>query len=759
MPDRGHTIGNGMDVVIRTDHSMPFQKIGAGARPNYRTSNMNLDLGLYTYSTKPSTWNYPMRTPQLGPVALVIDPVSNDDWVNAWEKQDGVTINGWAEAGSTVLLEWGDARKEVLVDATGRWQTIFLNHEVPPDGPTRLSAIVINTAGYVSASTTRTVAIDTTEPTEPTLDPVSGDNRITAAEKAAGLTLSGSADPGSEVYLNLVGHTIHWKRVIADTTGKWRATLTSNEIPDGTFVIAPQAFDQAGNPSPWREYRIAVEAFPPTIDQVTEDDTVNLFELSRGVVVSGSASAGDTVYLTWGRITKNVSVGTDGKWSATFTSNEVPPEGKSILNAKAIDKNGNVSAQTSREVTVDTTRATVPTVDPVTSDNRITAAEKAAGITLSGNADPGDEVRLWWQAGNTPHSKNAISDATGKWWATFTSDEIPDGTFSIVLQAVDPTGNPSNWREYRLFVEPTAPIIDSVGGDNWVNSIEKQLGVTVTGRGAVDSLVMLEWGGVRKTVLTDYTGKWSGTFASHEVPADGSTLLHASTITESGNTSTPATQIVTVDTTSPNEPTLDPVTGDNRITATEKEAGITLNGSAEPGTRVVLLHWLVGTTPQSKSVATDTTGKWSTTLSSSEIPNETFHIWLQSIDQAGNQSYLRGHPIALELDAPRIDPVTGDNQISASEKVAGVVVSGNAEPGSIVRVDWDWDFSIPGPEATKTVAVDGEGRWSALFSSSELPENRESATVIYATSIDRAGNIAPHFSSEIVQLDTMVIGA
>ncbi|PXX49612.1 hypothetical protein SAMN05660489_06397 [Pseudomonas sp. LAMO17WK12:I10] len=525
---------------------------------------MNLDLGLHTYSIKPSTSrSYTLPTSQMTPAALVIDPVSDNDWVNALEKQQGITISGWAEAGSMVLLELGGTRREVLVDATGRWQTIFSSFEVPPDGSTRLSAIVTDATGYVSASTMRTISIDTTRPTEPTLDPVSGDNRITAAEKAAGFTLSGSADPGSEVNLNLVGTTIHWKRVIADATGRWVASFTKDEIPDGTFVITPQAFDQASNPS--------------------------------------------------------------------------------------------------------------------------------------------------------------------------------------------------NWREYRIVVEPTVPVIDSVGGDNWVNAIEKQVGVTVTGHGAADSLVTLEWSGVRKTILTDYIGKWSTTFASHEVPADGITLIHA-TATTSGHTSALVTQTVTVDTTSPNEPTLDPVAGDNRITAAEREAGVTLSGRAEPGTEV-LLRWLVGTTPQSKSVTTDATGKWWTTLSGSEIPDDVFRIWLLSIDQAGNQSYLRDYPIALGSTVPTIDPVTGDNWINAAEKAVGVTVSGRADPGSMVRVDWDWDFWKPGFEATKMVAVDGGGRWSALFSSSELPEDRLSTTVIYATNIDEAGNIAPYFASRGVYLDTMVIGA
>ena len=60
------------------------------------------------------------------------------------------------------------------------------------------------------------------------------------------------------------------------------------------------------------------------------------------------------------------------------------------MRAVATDAAGNPSGPASLDFTVDTVAADAPTFDPIAGDNLITAAERAAGVTLTGTvSEPG----------------------------------------------------------------------------------------------------------------------------------------------------------------------------------------------------------------------------------------------------------------------------------------------------------------------------------------------------------------------------------
>ena len=79
-----------------------------------------------------------------------------------------------------------------------------------------------------------------------------------------------------------------------------------------------------------------------------------------------------------------------------------------------------------------------------------------------------------------------------------------------------------------------------------------------------------------------------------------------------------------------------------------------------------------------------------------------------------------------------INPVAVDNIVTGPEKNAGVTVSGTAEADGTVLVTWG--------QASKVVAVDGNGQWSASFSRIEIPA--DGVAPIVAVARDIAGNSA-----------------
>ncbi len=79
--------------------------------------------------------------------------------------------------------------------------------------------------------------------------------------------------------------------------------------------------------------------------------------------------------------------------------------------------------------------------------------------------------------------------------------------------------------------------------------------------------------------------------------------------------------------------------------------------------------------------------------------------------------------------APSIDSVTGNDQISSTEAAAGVTVTGAGAAGAVLSVIWG--------TITKTANVDSAGRWSVVFTSSEIPATPGSSAI--SASVTTAG--------------------
>jgi predicted RNA binding protein with dsRBD fold (UPF0201 family) len=97
----------------------------------------------------------------------------------------------------------------------------------------------------------------------------------------------------------------------------------------------------------------------------------------------------------------------------------------------------------------------------------------------------------------------------------------------------------------------------------------------------------------------------------------------------------------------------------------------------------------------------------------------------------------------LAPNAPTINVIATDDKINASEKAAGVVVSGTAESGSLVTINW-------GGVSQNIMA--SEGTWSTRFASTNIPvDNALSAISVKVT--DAAGYVSTT-TTRSVMIDT-----
>ncbi|WP_085704823.1 Ig-like domain-containing protein [Pseudomonas sp. B8(2017)] len=640
------------------------------------------------------------------------------------QPSNGSEISGTAEPGSTITLTDGSGNPigQTTADGSGNWS--FTPGTPLPDGSV-VNATATDPAGNTSGQGSTTV--DGVAPGVPTIN------------LSNGSILSGSAEPNSTVTLtdgsgNPIGEAT------ADGSGNWTFT-PATPLPDGTVVNAT-ASDPAGNTSP--AATVTVDSSAPAAPVINP---------SNGATIGGTAEAGATVTLTDGSGNPIGQVTADGSGNWSFTPGSPLPNG-TVVNATATDPTGNTSAPSS--TTVDSVAPAAPVVEP------------SNGSEISGTAEPGSTVTLTDGSGNPIGQTTA--DGNGDW--SFTpGTPLPDGSV-VNATATDPAGNTSGQGSTTVDgVAPGVPTIDLSNGSSLSGTAEPNSTVTLTDGN----------GNPIGEVTADGSGSWTFTPAT---PLPNGTVVNATASDPAGNTSPAAT--VTVDSSAPAAPVINPTNGTTIGGTAEAGATVTLtDGSGNPIGQVTAdgsgnWSFTPGTPLANGTViiatATDPTGNTgpqaATTVDSvapaapvvelsngSEIsgtaePGSTITltdgsgnpIGQTTADGSGDWSFTPGTPLAdgTVINATATDPA-GNTSVPASTTVDGVapgvptinlsngsILSGSAEPNSTVTLT---DGSgNPIGEAT----ADGSGNWT-FTPATPLPDG----TVVNATASDPAGNTSP----------------
>ncbi|MEX5333275.1 Ig-like domain-containing protein [Pseudomonas paraeruginosa] len=564
------------------------------------------------------------------------------------EPSNGSELSGTAEPGSSVTLTDGNGNTigQVTADANGNWT--FTPSTPLPDG-TVVNVVARDAAG--NSSPPASVTVDAVAPATPIVDPSNG------------TTLSGTAEPGSSVTLT-DGNGNPIGQVTADGSGNWTFTPTT-PLPNGTVVNAT-ATDPSGNAS--APASVTVDAVAPATPVVNP---------SNGTTLSGTAEPGSTVTLTDGNGAPIGQVTADGSGNWSFTPSTALPNG-TVVNATATDPSGNTSPGAS--TTVDSQAPAAPLVDP------------SNGTTISGTAEPGASVTLTDGSGNP--IGQATADGSGNWSFTPTTP-LADGTV-VNATATDAAGNTSG--QASVTVDGVAPATPTVNLSN---------GSSLTGTAEPGSTVSLTDGNGNPIaeVTADGSGNWTYTPST---PIANGTVVNVVAQDAAGNSSPPAT--VTVDSSAPPAPVLNP------------SNGTTISGTAEAGASVTL---------------TDSNGN---------------PIGQATADGSGNWSYSPATPLAngTVIVATATDPTgnTGPQSATTVDSVAppaplvnpsnGATINGTAEAGAkVILTDGNGN---PIGETT----ADGNGNWSFTPGTSLAD-----GTVVNAVAQDPTGNTGPQGSTTV----------
>ncbi|HAL6193172.1 TPA: Ig-like domain-containing protein [Escherichia coli] len=693
---------------------------------------------------------------------LTINTIASDDILNATEAGSPLTISGTstAETGQTVTVTLNGATYSGNVQADGSWSV-----SVPPSALGALSAsnytvsATVNDKAGNPGSASHNLAVDTTAPVL-TINTVAGDDIINDAEHAQALVISGTStggEAGDVVSVVLNGKTY---TTTLDASGNWSVGVPAADVAalgSGAQTITASVSDRAGNSDDAsRTVTVSLSAPVISINTIAGDDVINATEKGSNLALSGTSDqpAGTAITVTLNGQNYSATTDASGNWSVTVPASAVSALGEATYSVTASVSNAQGNSSTaSHNVQVNTALPGV-TINPVTTDDIINAAEAGSAQTISGQvtgAAAGSTVTV--ELGGKTYTATVQADLS--WNVSVPAADwqaLGNGELTVNVSVTNAVGNTgSGTRDITIDASLPGLRVDTVAGDDVVNIIEHAQAQVITGSSSgfaagTALTVVINNQTYAATVLAN--GSWSvGVPAADVSNWPAGTLNITVSGANSAGTQTSITHPLTVDL-STVAVSINSITSDDVINAAEKGAALTLSGSTsgvEAGQTVTITF---GGKTYTTTVAAN--GSWSTTVPAVDMAtlrdgNASAQVRVTNVN--GN-SATATHEYSVDSAAPTvtINTIASDNIINASEAAAGVTVSGTstAETGQTLTV------TLNGTNYQTTVQADGS--WSLTLPASDLTALANNGYTLTASVSDLAGN--PGSASKGVTVDT-----
>ncbi|UJP35263.1 choice-of-anchor K domain-containing protein [Aeromonas veronii] len=561
-------------------------------------------------------------------VSLTITDDTNDDGLLSSAELSGqvnyqVALGAGTALGDTLVIVDQDGNElfngavtQAMLD-----NGLSLAVDAPADGQTlTLTATVIDPAGN-SDSASDSVTLDATAPAVSLTitDDTNDDGLLSSAELSGQVNYQVALGAGTAL-----GDTL----VIVDQDGNelFNGAVTQAMLDNGlslavdapadgqTLTLTATVIDPAGN-SDSASDSVTLDATAPAVsltitDDINDDGLLSSAELSGQVnyqVALGAGTAlGDTLVI----VDQDGNELFNGAVTQAMLDNglslavDAPADGQTLtLTATVTDPAGN-SDSASDSVTLDATAPAVSlTITDDTNDDGLLSSAELSGqvnyqVALGAGTALGDTLVIVDQDGNELFN-GAVTQAMLDNGLSLAVDAPADGqTLTLTATVTDPAGN-SDSASDSVTLDATAPavsltITDDTNDDGLLSSAELsgQVNYQVAlgaGTALGDTLVIVDQdgnelfnGAVTQAMLDN------GLSLAVDAPADGQTLTLTATVTDPAGNSDSASDSVTVDSHTPNAPTVlivdDGTPGDGLLTQGEIDgngAGVQLTVSID----------------------------------------------------------------------------------------------------------------------------------------------------------------------------------
>ncbi|MDH8715250.1 putative Ig domain-containing protein [Staphylococcus epidermidis] len=522
--------------------------------------------------------------------------------------------------------------------------------------------ITVTTTDENGNSETTTFTIDVEDTTKPTVESVA-DQTQEINTKIEPIKIEARDNSGQAVTNKVDG--------LPDGVTFDEATNTISGTPSevGSYTVTVTTTDESGNATE-TTFTIDVEdTTKPTVEDIA-NQTQEVNTEIEPIKIEATDNSGQAV-------TNKVDGLPDGVTfdEATNTISGTPSEvGSYDITVTTTDKNGNSETTT---FTIDVEDTTKPTVEDITDQTQ----------EINTEINP-IKIETTDNSGQTVTNKvEGLPDGVTFDEATNTISGTPSevGSYTVTVTTTDENGNATE-TTFTIDVEDTTkPTVEDITDQTQeINTEMTPIKIEATdnsGQAVTNKVEGLPDG----VTFDEATNTISGT------PSEvGKYLITITTIDKDGNTATTTLTINVIDTTTPEQPTI------NKVTENSTE----VNGRGEPGT-VVEVTFPDGNKVEGK---VDSDGNYHI-----QIPSETTlkggqPLQVIAIDKAGNKSEATTTNV-IDTTAPEQPTINKVTENSTE-------VSGRGEPGTVVEVTFPDGNKVEGK-------VDSDGNYHIQIPSDE----------------------------------------